>query len=119
MVVGHHHRGGPGLDQDPPEVLGQPLPEPGVQTVVATNQFGQQVIQIGEPRELLVPTQKLITPGNVSIDHFLCYDASGDPLGVPVTVQDQFHGEVADARLTFDYLERGPEVWRVDVVRRA
>lgn len=69
------------------------VPPPAtIPRVIAHNQFGSQVIQLGPAEELLVPTRKLIGPaqGQPSIDHFTCYHATGHSLDRIVTVKDQF-----------------------------
>lgn len=52
------------------------LPEPR-RTVRLRNQFGQQSIDVGEARYLLVPTQKLSDPHSEfpkDLDHYRCYE---------------------------------------------
>jgi hypothetical protein len=67
--------------------------EPGPPNVTVTNQFVTDApIDVGLPTELCVPTEKLITPGPVDIDHFKCYDAMGDPVNINVGIADQFQG---------------------------
>jgi hypothetical protein len=69
-----------------------PGPQPSVHLVIVTNQFGKRRLEIGAARQLLVPTKKLIgAQGDVSIDHFACYDAFGSPINATVSVQDQFY----------------------------
>jgi hypothetical protein len=58
--------------------------------VISTNQFGAQPLTLGVPDSLCVPTEKLIAPGPVNIDHYKCYFASGSPIDVGVFLQDQF-----------------------------
>ena len=75
-----------------------PPPAPAFRQVIATNQFGDQALELVGARELLVPTMKLLAgaEGPVSIDHFACYDAIGAPLDLPISIRDQFHqAEVA------------------------
>jgi hypothetical protein len=56
------------------------------------NQFGLQGLQVRDPRLLCVPTEK--DPGPepkpLTRDHFKCYDAVGEPVGVGVNMADQF-----------------------------
>jgi hypothetical protein len=66
--------------------------DPAPSQVIVDNQFGQQTLDLGSPREFCVPTEKLISPGPVSIDHFKCYDASGPSLDIPIDWADQFQG---------------------------
>jgi hypothetical protein len=58
--------------------------------VISTNQFGAQPLTLGVPESLCVPTEKLISPGPVSIDHYKCYLASGASVDIGVSLQDQF-----------------------------
>ncbi len=58
--------------------------------VISTNQFGAQPLTLGEPDSFCVPTEKLIAPGPISVDHYKCYLASGASLDVSVNLQDQF-----------------------------
>jgi hypothetical protein len=69
------------------------VPPPAtIPRVIAHNQFGSQVIELGPAEELWVPTRKLLGPAQnpPSIDHFNCYQATGHSLDILVTVQDQF-----------------------------
>jgi hypothetical protein len=67
--------------------------EPGPPEVMVTNQFVTDAhINVRLPSELCVPTEKLITPGPVDIDHFKCYDVVGDPVDIDVDIADQFQG---------------------------
>jgi hypothetical protein len=58
--------------------------------VISTNQFGVQPLTLGTPDSLCVPTEKLISPGPVDLDHYKCYQAAGAPVDVGVTILDQF-----------------------------
>jgi hypothetical protein len=58
--------------------------------VTVTNQFGEARLAVGAPRELCVPTENLLTPGPVGIDHFKCYEVSGEPVDAVATLVDQF-----------------------------
>jgi hypothetical protein len=42
------------------------------------------------PDSLCVPTEKLISPGPVDLDHYKCYLAAGAPIDIGVSLQDQF-----------------------------
>ena len=65
--------------------------DPGPTGVTVTNQFvTDEPIAVGNPEELCVPTEKLITPGPVDIDHFKCYEVAGDSISIGVGVVDQF-----------------------------
>jgi hypothetical protein len=63
--------------------------------VISTNQFGVQPLTLGAPRSLCVPTEKLITPGPVDLDHYKCYEAMGAQIDVGVGLVDQFQGRTA------------------------
>ena len=58
--------------------------------VISTNQFGVQPLTLGVPESLCVPTEKLITPGLVDLDHYKCYLATGAPVDLGVSLVDQF-----------------------------
>jgi hypothetical protein len=58
--------------------------------VISTNQFGAQPLTLGVPDSLCVPTEKLIFPGPVNVDHYKCYFASGPSVDAGVALQDQF-----------------------------
>ena len=64
--------------------------------VNVTNQFvTDQELAVGDPRELCVPTEKLIAPGPIDGDHFRCWEvigAAGSSLGIDVNLVDQFQG---------------------------
>ena len=62
----------------------------GQPEVTVANQFGEYTIAVGVARELCVPTEKLITPGTVEIDHYKCYEASGEAVDAAATLVDQF-----------------------------
>jgi hypothetical protein len=65
--------------------------QPGPPNVTVTNQFVTDApIDVRLPTELCVPTEKLITPGRVGIDHYKCYDAVGDAVDINVGIVDQF-----------------------------
>ncbi len=64
-------------------------------SVIAINQFGTQTLNLGESRTLCVPTEKLIAPGPVNLDHYRCYDATGPSIDVGVSIQDQFQQQSA------------------------
>jgi hypothetical protein len=61
-----------------------------------TNQFvTDQPLEIGDPREFCVPTEKLIAPGPIDGDHYRCWEATdptGGSVGIGVTLVDQFQG---------------------------
>ena len=58
--------------------------------VISTNQFGAQPLTLGAPDSFCVPTEKLISPGPINIDHYKCYLATGAAVDVGVSLQDQF-----------------------------
>ncbi len=65
--------------------------------VAVNNQFGaKQVLKVGKPLYLAVPTQKLVPgphPSPKNLDHFKCYEVSGQPVNATVDLQDQFYTE--------------------------
>ncbi len=63
--------------------------------VISTNQFGAQPLTLGTPDSLCVPTEKLIAPGPVDLNHYKCYAASGAPLDIGVVLLDQFQARTA------------------------
>ena len=63
--------------------------------VISTNQFGVQPLTLGVPDSLCVPTEKLISPGLVDLDHYKCYVASGAQIDLGVTLTDQFQARTA------------------------
>ena len=58
--------------------------------VSITNQFGDQILIVGAPEFLFVPSEKNGVPSALNLDHFKCYEAEGDPVNVIVNLQDQF-----------------------------
>jgi hypothetical protein len=58
--------------------------------VISTNQFGAQPLTLGVPDSLCVPTEKLISPGPVDLDHYKCYQAAGAQVDLGVGLVDQF-----------------------------
>lgn len=65
---------------------------PFAKDVIATNQFGEQLIHIGQSAYLLAPALKNTASG-VPLpyaNHYKCYECSGDPVNVTVTLTDQF-----------------------------
>ncbi len=76
----------------------QQQPEPR-RTIRYLNQFGQHSVDIGNPRFLLVPSQKTSDEGSVfpeSLDHYKCYEViqvNTAPVPPVVTLGDQFGSE--------------------------
>ena len=66
-------------------------PPPNVPTVTVTHQFGTQDLSLGPARYACIPTEKF-PPQQISIDHFVCYMASGSAPGAGATFIDQFYG---------------------------
>jgi hypothetical protein len=69
--------------------------------VLVSNQFGlEQTLKVGRPRDLCVPTQKLLVDGDKpplggdppsdDLDHYKCYDVKGQAPKEPARLQDQF-----------------------------
>jgi len=69
-----------------------PIPsgEPAPPTVIATNQFGSQTLDLLDPVELCVPSSGPSEPLG-SLDHYKCYEASGSVVPGPVDLLDNFH----------------------------
>ena len=73
----------------------QEQPEPR-RTIRFVNQFGEHSVDIGKPRFLLVPTQKLSDEGSVfpeTLDHYKCYEVlqvNSAPTLPVVILGDQF-----------------------------
>jgi hypothetical protein len=63
-------------------------------TVSTEDQFGPQTLEVVSAQVLLVPTQKLV--GDLEfperLNHYWCYEANGERVGVSVTLEDQFSG---------------------------
>ena len=77
----------------------EPLEQFAKWIVNVTNQFGDQRLQVIQPRDLCVPTQKRfvddIRPeigggAPTNLDHFKCYTVDGQPVVKVVQLQDQF-----------------------------
>jgi len=65
------------------------------QRVQVSNQFGlQQVLAVGRPVGLFVPSQKGVEVPPAALDHFKCYSVEGDAVGRAITLADQFSGTV-------------------------
>ena len=81
----------------------QEQPEPR-RTIRFVNQFGEHSVDIGKPRFLLVPTQKLSDEGSVfpeTLDHYKCYEVikvNAAPQLPVVTLGDQFGSEQVQVR---------------------
>jgi hypothetical protein len=63
-------------------------------TVFTEDQFGPRTLEVVGARVLLVPTQKLV--GGLEfperLNHYWCYEANGERVGLDVTLEDQFSG---------------------------
>jgi len=75
-------------------VITPPTTRQPVRTVLVKNQFGEQALTVFQPIILAVPTQKRPHPEPRGLDHFKCYTARGQRLGVTVGLKDQFDKEV-------------------------
>ena len=64
--------------------------------VRVSNQFGQQRLEAGIPRYVAVPTHKIEDDLGFpeDLDHFKCYEASGDRVRRRVRLEDQFEPEL-------------------------
>ena len=67
-------------------------PPPNVPQVVATHQFGTQTLALGPANLTCIPTEKF-PPQQISIDHFVCYAATGPQIPAGGTFVDQFYGQ--------------------------
>jgi hypothetical protein len=73
------------------ELLEPYIPQPP-RLVKAQDQFGRHELQVMDSRYLLVPALKN-QPAGMDLpikNHYLCYEAIGDPLQITVTLVDQF-----------------------------
>ena len=53
---------------------------PAPPRAIVENQFGRHELDLGFPRELCVPSEKLLSTGPVTLDHYKCYESAGEPL---------------------------------------
>ena len=67
------------------------------------NQFGPQKLTVTDPILLGVPSQKDTEPPPSGLDHFKCYQATGNPVNAVVDLIDQFHFEPGVAVLNPDW----------------
>jgi hypothetical protein len=65
---------------------------PNVPNVTAVHQFGTQTLALGPALVACIPTEKF-PPQTVTIDHFVCYAATGSPAAPGATFVDQFYGQ--------------------------
>lgn len=85
---------------------------PGFPEVLVSNQFGEATLGVGVAQELCVPTENLLTPGVVKIDHFKCYEANGEPVDVNAILVDPFQdwgGLVLDPFLLCNPVDKNGE----------
>lgn len=70
---------------------------PFAKDVVATNQFGDHVIHVGQSAYLLNPALKNAPAGTPLpvANHYKCYECTGDSIGVPLILTDQFYARTA------------------------
>jgi hypothetical protein len=66
--------------------------------VIIKNQFGQQTLTTADARILAVPTGKALPPSpppapSTDLDHYKCYNASGNAVNRTVNLKDQFLSE--------------------------
>jgi hypothetical protein len=54
------------------------------------NQFGLQSWQVGNPRFLVLPARKFEMGPPLPFNHYLAYEAFGEPIMLPVNLLDQF-----------------------------
>lgn len=68
-------------------------PEPA-RIVKVDNYVGNdQVLTVDQPEALAVPAQRVPLPSPNGLDHFLCYRASGQRVGVRLKLRDDLHNE--------------------------
>ena len=77
-------------------------PDP-TRIVDVQNQFGPQTLTVTNPILLGVPSQKDTEPPPSGLDHFKCYQATGNPVNAVVDLIDQFHFEPGVAVLNPDW----------------
>ncbi len=58
--------------------------------VVVRNQFGTQTFEVGDRVAIAVPTRKNQQGPPLALDHYACYEITGNQLNRPVALQDQF-----------------------------
>lgn len=58
--------------------------------IVVDNQFGEQVWQVGDPQFLVLPARKFEPGPPLQNNHYLAYQAMGQPVNIPVSLVDQF-----------------------------
>jgi hypothetical protein len=74
--------------------LASPIP-----LVAVENQFGAHTLNVGNAAYLLNPALKNPLVGEqfpLGKDHYKCYDVTGDPLAIPVSLSHQFGTEITD-----------------------
>ena len=61
-------------------------------TVTVLNQLSdeEQILTVGEPKFLFVPSEKNGVESALNLDHFKCYEAEGNDVDVTVDLEDQF-----------------------------
>jgi hypothetical protein len=70
-----------------PSSGGHPFKSTGV---VVQNQFGAHELLVVDRSGLFAPSRMAKAQGPMALDHFTCYAAQGDSLGVDVRLEDQF-----------------------------
>lgn len=58
--------------------------------IEADNQFGPQVLHVGDPRYLVLPARKYEDGPPLQNNHYLAYEATGEPIMRTVNLADQF-----------------------------
>jgi hypothetical protein len=60
--------------------------------VLVTNQFGEnKSLVVSQPFSIMVPTQKFPHQKPTDLDHFKCYEATGQSINARVDLRDQFN----------------------------
>jgi hypothetical protein len=79
------------------------VPPPGIPQVTAIHQFGSTDLQLGPARFACIPTEKFpqVPPQPITIDHFICYAATGLAPGAGATFIDQFYGSTHNVLTPF------------------
>ena len=116
-----------GLEIEEPEehltTYGAPSPlEPDL-SVRTEDQFGERTLRLIGARELFVPTQKLV--GDLGfprrLNHYWCYEASGEKVGRTVTLEDQFGTDTVRVERPHRFcnpVEKVSEAGRLRIVER-
>jgi hypothetical protein len=93
-------------------------PQPFGAYVIASNQFGDQTLQVNDARYLWNPARKNDPQPLPIANHYKCYDCQGDPVFRSVGLIDQFdHGSIWQANVLYPRLFCNPVVKRLATVQ--